>query len=125
MTERVPADRIEAIVGAARQLGRLIGRLIGPEGDGDLFILHSSRCRAVRGDLRECHYSLMLDRYGVPTAWWEGMRDRPVRLGIMPGVGLVPEGEVMLDLLVVRVDMNDQHAYPRRGQTPTPPEETP
>lgn len=94
MTERVPADQIEEIVGAPRQLGHHLGRLIGPEGGGNLFILHSARCRDALADLRECHYSLILDHYGVSPCWWEGMRDRPVRLGIMPGVGLVPEGEV-------------------------------
>ncbi|AKJ72641.1 hypothetical protein PP301_gp081 [Gordonia phage GMA2] len=90
MTEKVPADQIENIVGAKRHQTQHIGRLIGPEGDGNLYILHSQECRDEFEDLRDCPFSLVLDWYGVFTSAWDGKRDVPVVLDIFFPFGVIP-----------------------------------
>ena len=66
MTERVPANRIEALVGAKRHPWRHIirGAMDGPDA-GLAYILHPDDCRNHWDDLRDCPWSLALDRGGV------------------------------------------------------------
>jgi len=85
MSDLVPADRIEAIVGAARHATDHIGRAVSYE--ATVYILHSQECRDSGVDLRECPYSLALD-LGIDLSAW--VEDAPVRLAIVDDL-LMPE----------------------------------
>jgi len=78
MSDLVPADRIEAIVGAVRHPTGHIGRAVSAE--GTVYILHSQECRDSGVDLRECPYSLALD-FGIDPGGW--VEDAPVRLAFV------------------------------------------
>lgn len=82
MTDLVPADQIEAIIGASRHQSAHLGRRVSTEGVA--YILHSHECRDSGIDLRECEYSLALG--GYPT-WWPP--DAVVELGIGDGLPFV------------------------------------
>lgn len=86
MTDIVPADRIETIVGARRHPREHIARGVLPE--DRLYILHSAECRECYADLRDCPWSLALDR-GV--LWLES--DEPVLVRVRDGQ-LVTHGSV-------------------------------
>lgn len=58
MTEIVPADEIEDIVGAPRQPFTHLGRAVSSE--QIFYILHPKWCLDTQGDLRQCEYSLAL-----------------------------------------------------------------
>ena len=59
-----------------------------------VFILHSQECRDTYPDLRECPYSLALDR-GIELTAWRGLEDRPFVVGIsVLSQRLVPVSEV-------------------------------
>ena len=84
MSDLVPVDEIETIVGAKRHPIRHIGRAVSAEQQVYMYILHSAACRAdhdagVR-DLRECPYSRALDA-GIDLARWDEYQDMPVVLG--------------------------------------------
>jgi hypothetical protein len=87
MTDLVPADRIEQIVGASRHAVDHIGRAVSSE--EVVYILHSYACLDSGIDLRQCRYSLALDDGIDPERWTE---DQPVRLAVVDG-RLVPDGE--------------------------------
>lgn len=54
------------------------------------FILHSQECKDSGVDLRDCPYSLALDR-GILMAQWSAHQDAPVKLWVDGGSGrLVP-----------------------------------
>ena len=80
MSELVPADRIEQIVGAPRHPTDHIGRAVSSE--ATVYILHSRACLDSGVDLRQCDYSLALDEGIDPTEWAE---DVPLRLAIVAG----------------------------------------
>lgn len=93
MSERVPADQIEQIVGIQRHPTRHYARAVSAE--ETMYILHSQECRDAYDDLRDCPWSLALDR-GIDLAEWDGYEDRPVlvrvrdrRLVPDPGEGRV------------------------------------
>lgn len=77
MTDTVPADRIEQIVGADRDPDRHWARAVSDE--QQVYILHSNVCLAERDDPRNCPLSLALDR-GIDVAEWAGHEDKPVRI---------------------------------------------
>ncbi len=79
MTELVDASEIERVVGADRHPTEHRGRAVSEE--QMVYVLHSWACRNVRKDLRECPFSLALDR-GILEADWAGQEDRAVTLGI-------------------------------------------
>lgn len=87
MTDLVPADRIEQIVGASRHATHHIGRAVS--GEETVYILHSRQCLDTGRDLRQCPYSLALDQGIDPDEWTE---DVPLRLAIVVG-HLVPDRE--------------------------------
>lgn len=93
MTQRVPADRIEEIVGAKRHATDHYGRAISAE--QTVYILHSQACKDSTPDLRDCPFSLALDQ-GIertyPWTGWQRVQDQPVRLEISRGY-LMPEFE--------------------------------
>jgi len=86
VTDLVPADRIEQIVGASRHAVDHIGRAVSSE--ETVYILHSHACLDSGIDVRECQYSLALDDGIDPERWTE---DLPVRLAVVDG-RLVPDG---------------------------------
>lgn len=79
MTDLVPADQIEKIVGAPRHRYGHIGRVVSAE--QMVYILHSQSCLDSGDDLRECAFSQVLDG-GIEESRWEGYMDQPVILGI-------------------------------------------
>ncbi len=89
MTHFVSADEIEQIVGIERHATRHYARAVSAE--QTVYILHSKACRDSGGDLRECDFSVALDR-GIDEYEWSESEDRPVRLVIFRG-RLVPDIE--------------------------------
>lgn len=79
VSDLVPPDRIEDIVGAKRHEEQHLARAVSAE--QRVYILHSETCRRDTPDLRECPYSLALDR-GIDPNDWRGFEDRPVVLAI-------------------------------------------
>jgi hypothetical protein len=88
MSDLVPADRIEAIVGARRHLIDHIGRAVSAE--DTVYILHSHACKNSGIDLRDCPFSLALDDGIDPTEW---LQDMPTRLAITDDGRLVPSDD--------------------------------
>lgn len=86
MADLVPSDQIEAIVGASRHPTAHIGRAVSAE--QTVYILHSVRCLESGRDLRECRFTVALDR-GIDLELWDDIQDRPVQLGVAAG-DLVP-----------------------------------
>lgn len=86
MTTRVPADRIEQLVHARRHPTEHIIR--GDYTTLTAYILHSAECRDRYADLRDCPWSLALDREDV----WLGT-DQPQFVRIRDG-HLVATGDV-------------------------------
>ena len=84
MTERVPADEIENIVGRKRSVKDHYARAVSAE--QTVYILHSRECLAVHADLRECPWSLALDR-GIDLSEW--VEDVPLTVRVRDG-RLVP-----------------------------------
>lgn len=60
MSSLVPANQIEQLVGARRH--PLYHFICGRSADGLAYILHPDECRAMWDDLRDCPWSLALDR---------------------------------------------------------------
>lgn len=79
MSEIVPADRIEQIVGARRHEHQHLGRADSTA--ETVYVLHSQRCKDSGIDLRDCEFSQALDR-GIDPFMWENRMDRPVVLAI-------------------------------------------
>lgn len=67
MSDCVDSDRIENIVGAERQPWLHLGRAVSAE--QRVYILHSGYCLETVPDLRECPFSLALDR-GIDLKEW-------------------------------------------------------
>ena len=91
MTEIVPPEAIEQIVGVRRHPTQHIGRAISAE--QRMYILHSQECRDSGIDLRACPYSQALD-LGLNEARWSYSADQPVRLAITGGGDLAPVVQV-------------------------------
>ena len=89
MTEIVNIGAIEQIVGARRHASFHLGRFNTTT--GDVYILHSRDCLAVTKYLRECEFSLALDRGIDVDLWWPSEKqDRPVMLSISEHGDLIP-----------------------------------
>lgn len=87
MSEIVPAEEIEKIVGAKRHRKLHVGRAVSDE--QRVYIMHSQQCLARQSDLRQCEYSIALDRGIDVEYWWLGCQDMPVALAVR-GPHLVP-----------------------------------
>lgn len=91
MSELVPPDEIESIVGAPRHPTEHYARAVSE--DETVYILHSQECKDSGVDLRKCPFSRALDK-GIdrPLPWsgWRYVIDRPVRVEVFQGF-LVPE----------------------------------
>lgn len=79
MSDLVPSSDIERIVGTTRHQKAHYGRAVSSE--QMVYILHSKACLDSGIDLRECRFSLALDRGINPEAWAEH-EDVAVALGI-------------------------------------------
>lgn len=87
MSDLVPAEEIEQIVGIERHETRHYARAVSAE--QVVYILHSRKCLAAERDLRECLFSLALDN-GIDEYDWSDMEDRPVRVTINSRQRLIP-----------------------------------
>lgn len=67
MSDLVPREHIEGIVGSPRQAHRHMARAISAE--RTVYILHSFECLDTVPDLRDCPYSLALDK-GITVRRW-------------------------------------------------------
>ena len=92
MSDLVPADQIESIVGAPRHATDHLGRAVSAE--QRVYILHPQQCRDAVPNLRDCPYSDALD-WGIEAAgvWplWAARQDVPVRLVVTPDGLLAPD----------------------------------
>jgi hypothetical protein len=95
MTDLVPTEDIERIVGVERHQTAHYGRAVSAE--QTVYILHSHDCKNSGTDLRECRYSTALDR-GILMAQWAEHQDVPVKLWVDGG----SERLVPLDTLTPR-----------------------
>ena len=84
MTQQVPGDRIEAIVGRSRSAKDHYARAVSAE--QTVYVLHSRECLDMYPDLRECPWSLALDR-GIDISEW--VEDVPLTVRVRDG-RLVP-----------------------------------
>lgn len=101
MTDKVDPRRIEAIVGVERHKTQHFARAVTNE--RVVYILHSHECLASHADLRDCAFSIALDRgieHHIPWSGWRRVPDRPVRVEVFRG-WLVP------DLLEVRASLRE------------------
>ena len=78
MTDLVPRDQIETLVGAARHQTQHQGRVDTAE--QRIYILHSHECLASIPDLRDCVYSLRLDFIVAEPDGWP--KDQPFVLAL-------------------------------------------
>lgn len=88
MSDLVPPEVIESIVGTKRHATRHIGRAVSEE--ETVYVLHSQECKDSGIDLRDCPFSFALDE-GIDLDIWDGYQDRAVGLRIRDGV-LIPAG---------------------------------
>ena len=87
MSDIVPTDEIEDIVGAERHEWAHLGRAVSEE--QRVYVLHSKGCIDAGIDLRDCAYSTALDE-GIEIHKWEQWEDQPMWLWIVGGQ-LIPK----------------------------------
>lgn len=90
MSELVNPAEIEAIVGCPRHDEYHYARAVSSE--QTVYVLHSRRCVESTPDLRDCPFSVALDRgieHHTPWSGWRHCQDRPVRVEVVMG-WLVP-----------------------------------
>lgn len=87
MSELVPADEIERIVGAERHLTHHYARAVSAE--KMVYVLHSFSCKNSGRDLRNCLFSRALDN-GIDEYDWSDMEDQPVRVTITKSQRIIP-----------------------------------
>jgi hypothetical protein len=91
MSDLVSPDDIEAIVGLPRHDTEHYARAVSA--DQAVYILHSRECKESMADLRDCQFSVALDRgiqHHIPWSGWRRVQDQPVRVEVFRG-WLVPE----------------------------------
>lgn len=86
MTQLVNSSEIEKIVGVQRHPTEHYAR--ADSSKKTVYILHSKKCVDSDIDLRDCPFSLILDR-GINEKDWDGRLDQPVIAGSSKG-RLVP-----------------------------------
>ena len=84
MSDKVDPMTIEAFVGVKRHATEHWGKAYSAT--DRMYVLHSEECRAAYDDLRECPYSLALDKAAAEGAMegWVTF-DEPTRLAIRNG----------------------------------------
>lgn len=109
MAELVDPDEIEAIVGTSRHPTRHYARAVSAE--QTVYILHSQTCRNSVRDLRECLYSLALDR-GIDPDIWAGHEDTAVPVKVdAAGLDLVPDVDAISALVAVVASLVSSHRF--------------
>ena len=98
MTDRVPTDQIELIVGARRRKRAHLARAVSAE--KNVYILHSEECTRRHPDLRLCAFSLALD-LGIELDDWAPALDKPVEVGIWHR-RLIPVRDALAGTLATR-----------------------
>ena len=91
MSDLVPPDKIEEIVGARRHDYLHFGRAVSAE--QTVYVLHPRACVDSGRDLRDCSWSWALDNGIDADDDWVGYLDRPILLAKRKGHGgyvLVP-----------------------------------
>lgn len=90
MSDLVPTDQIEALVGAPRHETQHLARAVSSE--QTVYVLHSRQCltdsRRFGRDLRDCPFSLALDN-GIDTDEWVEHEDDAVAV-VVEAEQLVP-----------------------------------
>jgi hypothetical protein len=92
MTALVDPSEIESIVGIERHPTRHYARAVSDE--QTVYILHSHRCKDSGIDLRECPFSVALDR-GIDMDIWGAYQDRPMRVMVNRSGRLIHSGPGM------------------------------
>jgi hypothetical protein len=87
VSDKVPTDEIERIVGVSRHDSDHIGRAVSDE--QQVYILHSKECLDSGIDLRECEFSVALD-LGINPLMWGPWEDVPVVLALWSTGRLIP-----------------------------------
>lgn len=87
MSEIVPFDEIEKIVGTRRHRTRHFARAVSAE--QTVYVLHSQTCKDSGIDLRDCWFSVALDR-GIDEYDWSDVEDQAVRVTINRSGRLIP-----------------------------------
>lgn len=82
MTNLVPAEEIEQIVGIRRHETLHYARAVTD--DQTVYILHSAACKMTTPDLRVCPFSVALDR-GIRLRDWADKTDQPARVAVRDG----------------------------------------
>ena len=83
MSNLVPPSEIEGIVGAHRHAVSHFGRAVSSE--QTVYILHSRECVDSGVDLRDCPFSVALDKGIDLVGPWRGHEDEAVVLTIVNG----------------------------------------
>jgi hypothetical protein len=103
MSNLVPADQIEQIVGARRHALAHLGRAVTAE--QIVYVLHSQRCKDSGIDLRACTYSQALDSGIEGLHEWDGQEDQVVTLQVAHGCLLPdPDGPPDIEYAIPPVD---------------------
>ena len=82
MSNRVPAEEIEQLVGHVRVQRVHYGRAVSDE--KMFYVLHSKNCLEENPDLRRCVFSVALDA-GIDEDLWSRYMDQPMMLSIVAG----------------------------------------
>lgn len=91
MSALAPTDRIEQIVGVTRHAVEHFARAVSAE--QTVYVLHSQACLDSGIDLRDCPFSVALDRgieHHIPWSGWRRVQNQPVKVEVFRGY-LVPE----------------------------------
>lgn len=104
MTDLVPTEDIERIVGARRLPAHHVARFNSE--DQRTYILHSIECFEEEPDLRECDYSLSLDWYGLwgidddlPEDGYDWPEDTPIVVTLDEDGFLAPDAAQSVALI--------------------------
>ena len=104
MSEIVPVEEIEKIVGVKRHRQAHYARAVSAE--QTVYILHSQGCLDSGIDLRDCRFSVALD-LGIHEGDWSDMEDRVVMLGVWHD-RLVPlQGTIVAALIAALPHLRD------------------
>lgn len=77
MTELVPRDEIESIVGRDRHATEHYARAVSAT--QTVYIMHPEECLGLGWDLRDCPFSVALSKWGInPSEWEENVAMRVV-----------------------------------------------
>lgn len=95
MSDHVDPEVIEQIVGVKRHPTRHYARAVSAE--QTVYVLHSEECRATYDDLRDCPWTLALDR-GIDEYDWSDREDVPVLVRVRDGRLIPDRGEGRVNL---------------------------